>query len=171
VLFWLGNIVGIFLISLIAILTLPGQNISGFKILPFQVEYFKNINPLLGYIWGVCIFILFFMAQITILDAGGHLLKSVLKKRTSNYYSTILGVIGLLILGVIVLNSNFNQPSSLLQISAVISSFVMVMYPILVLRLNEQMMPQYAQPKLWNKALVYGCVLVYFYFTVRTVVG
>lgn len=169
VLFWVGNILGIFLISLIAVLTLPGQNISGFRILQFQVDYFKNINPILGYIWGMCIFILFFMAQITILDAGGHLLKSVLKKQASNDYSIVLGVLGLLILAVIVINHNFNQPSSLLQISAIISSFVMVLYPILVLKLNVQMMPEYAKPKFWNQALVYGCVLLYLYFTVRTV--
>ncbi len=171
ILFWLGNIIGIFLISLIAIITLQGQSITGFNILKFQVDYFKNINPFLGIVWGLCIFILFFMAQVTILDAGGHLLNSVLKQKSSSYYTIIIASIGLVILGLSVINPKLNQPSTLLQISAITSSFIMVLYPLLILNLNQQVMPDYAKPKLWNKILVIGCVILYFYFTVTTILN
>ncbi|MGL4758058.1 MAG: Nramp family divalent metal transporter [Patescibacteria group bacterium] len=166
ILFYLGNLVGIFLISFIAILTIQNQSVTGFELLKYQIDKLYSISNIFGYIWGFCIFLLFFMAQITILDAAGHLLNNINKNIKSNFFSLLVGGIGLVILSLIVVRPELNQPSGLLETSGVISSIVMIVYPILVLKLNSKVMPDYAKPRLWNKILIYGCVLFYFSFLV-----
>lgn len=169
VLFWGGNMVGIFLISLLSIFTIRGTNLKGFSILSYQVQTLTNTLPLLGFVWGFCIFLLFFMAQITILDAAGHLLDSLnTSKLKHNHFSQIVGCLGLFILAFIILNPSFNQPSLLLQISASLSAFIMAIYPILLLILNIKTLPDYAKPKVWNRLLVVSCSLFYLVMTIWT---
>lgn len=167
ILFWGGNMVGIFLIAILSIFTIRGTNLKGFSILSYQVQSLSNTFPLLGFVWGCCIFLLFFMAQITILDAAGHLLDSLNASRLkNNNFSQIVGCLGLVILVFIIFNPSFNQPSLLLQISASLSALIMGIYPILLLILNMDTLPNYAKPKLWNKVLVIFCSLFYLIMTV-----
>jgi hypothetical protein len=163
VLFIGGNIFGIFLISIIAILTIKDSNLKGFNILTYQVNNLTSENQLVGIAWGVCIAILFFMAQVTILDASGHLIKSILNstKLSANRYSQLTGLVGLLILILIAINPQFNLPSIILQISASLSAFIMIFYPPLILIMNQNNLPEYARPKLINYIGVICCSIFY----------
>jgi hypothetical protein len=154
------------LIALVAIFILSNQvNLKGFEILKDQTE-------ILGLSWGIGIFVLFAMAQITILDACGNLLKVFLPKSklTSPQISQLIGFLGLCILAITIVNPAFNQPIVLLKLSASLSAMVMVIYPIFILKLNLQTLPDYAKPKLWNKVLVWLCVLFYFSIVIWTFV-
>jgi hypothetical protein len=170
ILFFCGNIFGIFLISILSIFTIKGSGLKGFAILKYQVETLKNENIILGMFWGLCIFLLFFMAQMTILDASGHLLNSLTKgKISSSKWSQIVGFLALLILGIIFIRPEFNLPSNILEISASLSALIMGVYPIMILRLNSLTLPFYARPKLVNYFFVTTCSLFYLFLVIFTI--
>lgn len=164
VLFVVGNLIGIFLISVVGSILLPGSGRSGFGILTFEVDKLNSLFPFAGNIWGIAIFILFFMAQMTILDATGRLLKntqnsfvSKFKSERLSQFSALLGLIILLFTAII---PGFNQPSGLLQISASASALIMALYPLLLLQLNLTL-PKETRPKLFNILAVWSCVIFY----------
>jgi Mn2+/Fe2+ NRAMP family transporter len=160
-LFYLGNFVGITLLAVLAFLTVQGQNISGFSILTTQYTIIKQTNLFTGTAFGIGIILIFTMAQMTILDAMGRLLKITLKtKLSSNQVSQICASIGILILAITYIQPSFNQPAILLQISACLSAMVMVLYTPFLLILNNKL-PYYTRPKFWNKFLVIGCTVFY----------
>jgi hypothetical protein len=166
ILFYLGNIIGFSIVSLLAVFTLSGTNVSGFNILKLQVDLFDNNIPFLGLIWGIGVFALFITAQITILDAAGQILHKSLQnsfanKLTNNQLSQVVGLIGVIILTVSAINPAFNQPAGLLQLSAIASAITMVIYPIFIIYLNYKSLPKIASPKLWNWVLVILCVVFY----------
>jgi hypothetical protein len=156
----LGNILGISILSLLAFVTLYNKNYHGFDILIYQISYFNQIQPWLGNIWGSSLVILFSMAQMTILDAGGKLLFHTIpvKKFNSATLSQLLGIAGIIILGLIVI-FNIKQPTLLLQISASFSAVFMIFYPPVLLYLNLKL-PKGTRPKL-NSILIIGCTIFY----------
>lgn len=164
ILFYLGNFVGIFLIAIISAVLLPGSNKKGFDILTFQIDKLNEITLGVGYAWALGIFILFFMAQMTILDATGRLLKntqanvfSKLKSEKLSQFSAVLGMVILLFTAVI---PGFNQPAGLLQISATTSAFIMALYPLFLLKMNLSL-PVETRPKMFNILSVTACVIFY----------
>jgi hypothetical protein len=167
-----GNIVGISIISLISVLTLKGNSLTGFDILSYQVNLFKSQNILIGILWGLCIFMLFFMAQVTILDASGHLLNSIVKKPkfSSSRYSQFVGCVGLIIMTIILINPKFNLPSTILQISAALSALTMIFYPTMIVYMNYITLPVYAKPKLYNILAVVFCSIFYFIICLWTII-
>jgi hypothetical protein len=161
ILFVLGNVVGIGLISLLAALTLNGAGASGFNLLTYQVQLLNQQTQYGGFMWAIGIFLLFSMAQITILDASGRLLKQTLKTKLSNeHLSQLFGLLGVLILLISAFNPNFNQPSSLLEISASISALIMALYPPLLLALNSKL-PKPARPTFNHYVWILSCSLFY----------
>jgi hypothetical protein len=168
-----GNILGILLLGVIASYTVANKGLSGFGILAEQIKVFTSINPLMGYMWGIGVMIVFIMAQMTILDAAGHLIKQVLPKHnrihtiTPANYAQFVGLGGIVILILSTLIPNFSQPAILLQISAILSAIFMIFYPPVLLWLNDKHLPDYARPK-YNKILVYSCSIFYLIFVVLT---
>lgn len=164
ILFYLGNFVGIFLIAIISAVLLPGSNKVGFGILTFEVDKLNQITLGAGYAWALGIFLLFFMAQMTILDATGRLLKntqaSIFSKFKSERLSQGSAVIGMVILLFTAIIPGFNQPAGLLQISATTSAFIMALYPIFLMKLNLSL-PEATRPKLFNILSVTACVIFY----------
>jgi hypothetical protein len=113
--------------------------------------------------------LLFLMAQMTILDAAGRLFDHCLDATkfrnvidiSGERTTQILGVFGLFILlGTIVIPS-FNQPSGLLQLSAIFSAGIFAIYPPLLLQLNSTL-PDFARPTRKRKAAVWCASLCYF---------
>jgi hypothetical protein len=164
ILFFFGNVFGIFLISLVGYFTIYQKNLSGFNILTFQVDYLGKTG--LGLIWAIGIIMLFSMAQMTILDAAGRLLSHTFTKFKPSQLSQLFGLIGIGILTITALFPTFNQPSMLLQISATTSAFIMGIYPPILLHLNNHRLPDYAKPKLINKIGVYLCSAFYLIMTI-----
>ncbi len=164
ILFYIGNFIGIGLIAIVSAVLLPGSGRVGFGILTFEVDKLNSLFYGVGFAWALGIFILFFMAQLTILDAIGRLLKSTGNKLFENtkperlsQFAAFLGIIILFFTAVI---PGFNQPASLLQISASTSALIMALYPPLLLGLNQQL-PEAVRPKLFNIVSVWACVAFY----------
>lgn len=182
ILFYIGNLVGITLISLVGAMTLTGISRSGFGILTYQVSLLNIDFGYLGTLWAVAIFVLFVMAQMTILDAAGRLLKRCFEHiklknaplqsliSSSSSLSQIFGLIGVVVLIGTAIIPGFNQPSILLQISATLSALIMVFYPLLLLKLNSNL-PIVARPKLWNRVLILSCVIFYAGFLTWGLIG
>jgi hypothetical protein len=160
-LFYLGNIAGIFLLAILAFLVLTGTGVSGFKLLATEINILNQDLQGLGYAFGLAVFLLFMMAQMTILDAQGRLLKQCINtKLSSERLSQIAGGIGILILLGTALIPGFNQPLILLKISASMSATVMAFYPPLLLYLNSKL-PKETQACLLTKILVVACSIFY----------
>jgi hypothetical protein len=164
ILFYIGNFVGIGLISIIAAILLPGANKTGFSILTFQVDSLNKLTYGAGYAWALGIFLLFFMAQMTILDATGRLLKNtgakIFSSLKSERLSQLSAALGMVILFLVAIIPGFNQPANLLQISATTSAFIMALYPIFLLKLNLKL-PKETRPKMFNIISVLFCVVFY----------
>lgn len=163
VVYYLGNVIGIGLLSALAYVTLKDASVSGFTILTSQVE---ELGGTLGFLFGLAVILIFTMAQLTILDAAGALLEQCLQslgpKRVfskARICQALAGV-GAVILGLGSVVESFTQPVFLLQLSASLSAGVMVIYPLFLLRLNQKL-PSDTQPGIVNKILVFGCVLFY----------
>ena len=169
VLFYFGNLFGIFLIAAVAFLTLTGAKVSGFGLITYQVNLLNNLYGI-GWLWGIGIILLFFMAQMTILDASGRLLHHSFPSIPSSKLSQYFGLIGVLILAGIVFFPNFNQPSLLLQFSAFSSSFIMALYPPFLLAMNLKL-PKPVRPKLLNIIGIIACSLFYLISTIWGVFG
>lgn len=162
VIYYLGNVIGITLLAALAFLTVSGEGVSGFSILTTQVEVLSQSSILLGYSFGFAVIAIFVMAQMTILDAMGKLLKKCIpdKPITSSRISQGMGVLGIIILLISYIIPTFSQPAFLLQLSASLSAVVMVIYPPLLLKLNSTL-PAGTRPQWYNSMMVYGCSVFY----------
>lgn len=165
-LFIIGNILGLGLLSMLAALLLGGESVKGFGVIIFEINALNALLPYLGTLFSLGIFMLFWMAQMTILDASGRLLKRCMNTSLSHEtLSQIIGGIGVVILLGTAIIPGFNQPAALLNISAVISAAVMAIYPPLLLRLNRQLpeytRPTYAVPLVWLCSLFYGGMVLW----------
>ncbi|MBC7471794.1 MAG: Nramp family divalent metal transporter [candidate division SR1 bacterium] len=164
--FYVGNFVGILLIALVSLSTLTNQGLKGFSLLIYQVNLLNERFTILGTFWGIAIVVLFVMAQITILDAAGRLIKhsigekKMIKNISSERISQAFGLIGVVILSVAIFKPGFNQPSGLLEISASLSAFVMCLYPPILLRLNSKL-PKVVRPGIVNTLFLWFTTLFY----------
>lgn len=165
-LFIVGNVVGVLLLSVLAVLLLGDTVAKGFGVITHEVDALNALAPYVGLLFSIGVFLVFWMAQMTILDACGRLLKQCVPTRLSHEgISQVVGLVGVLILIGSAVIPGFNQPASLLHISAVISAAVMAVYPPLLLRLNAQL-PEYTRPKyviplVWLCSLFYGGMVLW----------
>ena len=174
--FYVGNFVGILLIALVSLSTLTKQGLKGFGLLIYQVNLLNERFVILGTLWGLAIVILFIMAQITILDAAGRLIKHctdsfpAIKKYSAERLSQGFGVAGVLILIITIFKPSFNQPSGLLELSASLSAFIMCLYPPILLALNSRL-PKVARPKLINILFLWMTTVFYAAMVIWGVAG
>lgn len=169
-LFIVGNIVGILLLATLSVLLLPNISVKGFGIITGEIDALRLLFPMLGFVFSVGVFLVFWMAQMTILDASGRLLKRCFNTKLSHEkISQIVGAVGVFILVVVAMVPGFNQPASLLHISAVISAAVMVVYPPLLLILNRRLpaytRPKYSIPFVWLCSIFYAVVVLWGIYT------
>ncbi len=165
-LFIVGNLVGIFLLSTLAVLLLGNTVVNGFRVITSEIDALNALSPYVGLLFSIGVFLVFWMAQMTILDACGRLLKQCVSTSYSHErLSQFVGLAGVVILIGTAIIPGFNQPASLLHISAVISAGVMAVYPPLLLRLNsylpEYTRPKYVVPLVWLCSLFYGGMVLW----------
>ncbi len=159
-LFIIGNIIGIGLLATLAVLLLSGESVKGFGVITKEITALNAIAPYSGIVFSIGVCFVFLMAQMTILDAAGRLLKRCMTTtKTHEQLSIYVGYIGLAILIASATIPSFNQPASLLYISAVISAGVMAIYPPLIIKLNKTL-PSHTRPT-WSVPFVYACALFY----------
>lgn len=157
VVFFLGNLISIFLLAYLGYLLVPMGSAEGFEVLKQEIIALNNYIPYLGLIFAIAGILIFTMANITILDCIGRLVNKLLSPfknpPSSNTISIAAAIIGIIILGLSILIPHFKQPFFLLVTSAVVSAFTMWIYPPMLLRLNYQL-PKAYQPRLWRTILV-----------------
>ncbi len=162
-LFYIGNLVGIILLAILAFLILTGTGVSGFRLLTTEIDILNRDLAGLGLAFGFAVFLLFMMAQMTILDAMGRLLKRCLPhniKYTNETLSQLAGLIGILILLTTAIFPGLNQPLILLKTSASFSAAIMAFYPPILLYLNSKL-PKDTQASVLTKILVISCSVFY----------
>ncbi len=167
-LFFCANLFTIFVLSYLGTLLLPIGTAQGFGVLQKEIAVLNSQIPYLGVAFGAATFVIFVMANVTILDAIGRLVHRVIETNAPNLarrlqpsrVSLIAIGLGVLILGLSIVNENFKQPYFLLVMSASLSSLVMWLYPPLLLKLNLQL-PQAARPALWRQIGISVCTLFY----------
>ena len=164
IIYYLGNVVGIILLAALAYVTLAGETVSGFAILTRQVEV---LGGGVGRLFGTAVILIFVLAQMTILDAMGTLLKRcfessspLLRSLPKARISQIMAGVGMVILALSYLIPSFAQPVFLLQLSASLSAGVMVLYPPLLLKLNRSL-PAPVRPGIVAQSMVVACVIFY----------
>jgi hypothetical protein len=168
VLFGIGNLIGIFLIAVVAVNVLPQTSVTGFSLILEQLKALATITPVLSWMWGVGIICLFVMAQLTIMDAAGRLYVDIthsnesLKPRVSQGFV----VLGILIFGLSFVIPSFKQPGFLLQLSAGMASFSFSFLPLIVLRYNHTHLPEFAKAAKWQVGLTVACSVFYAVMTV-----
>ena len=143
IVYYFGNVVGIMLLAALAYVTLRGSSASGFAILTEQVEL---LGTRVGTLFALAVVLIFVMAQMTILDATGTLLKRCFETTSTRLrdvpkarISQTMALLGMLILALSYLIPSFAQPVFLLKLSASLSAGVMVLYPPLLLKLNRSL--------------------------------
>ena len=169
-LYVLGNLVSIFLLAYLGSLLLPQGSTSGFGVLINEILVLNNFFPSLGYLFAISGISIFFMANLTILDAIGRLSSGVLlaykksKYFDHNFISRIACLIGIAILMLSIFIPEFKQPFFLLLVSAVLSAGTMWLYPPLLIRLNRTL-PQNQRPANWRSLILILCALFYGFVT------
>ena len=168
VLFWVGNMVGILLIALIAVNILPQTFVTGFALIREQLKALGLITLLLSWMWGIGIVCLFVMAQLTIMDAAGRLFVDVTHTKESLKPKVSQGfvLLGIGIFGLSFVISSFRQPEFLLQLSAGMASFSFSFLPLMVLWYNHNHLPKFARPHWWQVSLTVLCSVFYAGMTV-----
>ncbi len=167
-LFFTANLFTIFLLSYLGTLLLPIGTAQGFGVLQKEISVLNSQIPYLGVAFGLATFVIFVMANVTILDAIGRLIHRVIqtnapaiaRRLQPSHVSLIAIGLGIAILALSIVNDNFKQPYFLLVLSASLSSLVMWLYPPLLLKLNLQL-PEATRPKLWRQIGIGLCTVFY----------
>lgn len=160
-LFFCANLFSIFLLAYLGRILLPLGFAQGFGVLTAEIVTLNNQIPFLGVLFGISGILLFFMANIAILDAIGRLTYRIiipiqkngkLKNWNANNISITAIILGIIILLLSLIIPSFKQPFFLLVTSASLSAIIMSLYPPLLLKLNLQL-PKAAHPS-WLRIVI-----------------
>lgn len=173
--FVIATIGSLFLLAYLGALVLPHGSAQGFAVLTQEIAALNNHLPLLGTAFGIAGIMIFFMANVTILDAIGRLTSRILTSIQSNtpsrtqqfiasFTASRISVIALL-LGIAILCASIvipqlKQPFFLLVLSASLSALTMWLYPPLLLKLNAHL-PAITRPSLIRSSIVIIATLCY----------
>ncbi|NQV89153.1 MAG: Nramp family divalent metal transporter [Parcubacteria group bacterium] len=144
-LFFLANLISIFLLGFLGRILLPLGTAQGFGVLSAEIHVLNANISLLGSLFGIAAIMIFVMANLVILDVIGRLSYRLLtpmreagklKKLTSSNISLIASALGILILVLSLVFPSLKQPYFLLVVSASLSAITMWLYPPLLLKLN-----------------------------------
>ncbi len=167
-LFFFANLFTIFLVSYLGALLLPVGAAHGFEVLRQEMVILNTQIPYLGSAFGAATFVVFVMANVTIVDATGRLIHRAVQAQSPRFgklfsserISLIAIGLGVGILLLSLVNPSFKQPYFLLVLSASLSALVMWLYPPLLLKLNWSL-PHAARPAWWRAIGVWVCTLFY----------
>jgi hypothetical protein len=168
-LFFVANVVSIFLLGFLGRILLPLGAAQGFGVLSAEIHILNAQISLLGSLFGLAAIIIFIMANLVILDVIGRLSYRLLtpmreagklKKLTSSNISLIASALGIVILILSLLIPSLKQPYFLLVVSASLSAITMWLYPPLLLKLNLSL-PAITRPTTFR--IIMTLVTTFFY--------
>lgn len=175
--FWLGGIVSICMLSLLAYTTVFGtsSHITGVEFIIYEAGV---ISQQLGFVIGTSFLVIgglmLFNTQLTVLDATSRIMAEnylILKKNGSlpkMYYSFLWMQI---LFGIVIFLFNFGQPLVLLTISAVLNAITMFIHIGLTLNLNIRELEKEIRPNLFRIMMIVVAFLFFGYFSIRTITG
>lgn len=172
--FWLGGVVSICLLALLAYSTVYGS-----PSLPTGVEFIIYeavvISSRLGIVIGTSFLVvgglMLFNTQLTVLDATSRIMAEnflILKRRCNLpkiYYSFLWAQI---LFGITIFLFNFGQPLLLLTISAVLNAIAMFVHIGLTLNLNLRDLEKEIRPNLFRITMMIIAFLFFGYFSLKT---
>jgi len=175
--FWLGGIISILLLSLLAYST-----VNGLQNLPTGVNFIIQesvvISERLGFVIGTTFLIvgglMLFNTQLTVFDATSRIMAEnfLILKNKGNLPKIYYSFLWLQILfGIIIFLFNFGQPLLLLTISAVLNAIAMFVHIGLTLNLNIRELEKEIRPNLFRIIMVIIALLFFGYFSIRTITG
>ena len=173
--FWLGGIVSICLLSLLAYST-----VFGIPNLPTGVEFIiressvisQRLSPIIGTLFLIIGGLMLFNTQLTVLDATSRIMaeNTLLLKKTGNLSRIYYSFLWLQILfGIIIFLFKFGQPLLLLTISAILNAITMFVHIGLTLDLNIRDLEKEIRPSLFRIVMIVLAFLFFGYFTIRTI--
>ncbi len=182
--FWLTGIIAMLSLALLAFETIYGKSggLSGVEFVVFEGKIIGEMtNVLLGKIFLVVLGFMLFSTQLSVLGTTGKILAenlAIIKidkfkavDLPKYFYSFLWAQIGLMLL---VLSLGFKEPFQLVLISAVLNSWTMVIYSILVLWMNTTELHKKLRPNAWRGTVVIGVIVffsVFGFFTMKQFFG
>lgn len=175
VVFWLGGIISICLLALLAYST-----VNGVPNLPTGVDFIitesQVISSRLGQLVGTAFLLIggfmLFNTQLTVLDATSRIMSEntlILTKKGSLpkiYYAYLWLQI---LFGIVIFLFDFGQPLLLLTISAVLNAIAMFVHIGLTLNLNMRELEKEIRPDLFRITMIIGAFLFFGYFSFKTI--
>jgi hypothetical protein len=175
--FWVGGIVSICMLSLLAYSTVYGKAglPTGVEFIIFESgEISKILGPIVGVLFLIIGGLMLFNTQLTVLDATSRIMAEnyLILKRNGNlpkiYYSFLWAQIAF---GIIIFMFNFGQPLLLLTISAVLNAITMFVHIGLTLNLNIKELEKEIRPNLFRIVMIVIAFLFFGYFSFKTIAG
>lgn len=175
--FWLGGVVSICMLSLLAYSTVFGSTglPSGVDFILHEAKIIsQNINSLIGTAFLVIGGLMLFNTQLTVFDATSRIMAEnllILKKTGSLpkiYYSFLWLQI---LVGIVIFMFNFGQPILLLTISAILNAITMFVHIGLTLNLNIRDLEKEIRPNLFRIVMICIAFLFFGYFSFKVVTG
>jgi hypothetical protein len=176
--FWAMTILSIFVLSMMAYSTIYGKDLPGAGNLVFIEGMGDVLKETVGPWFGVLFWVVggfgLMLSALANVDYVSRVIADVLKtvylqKSTRWTESRIyfLCVWGLVVVGSTILLAGFDQPLTLLVVSAVLGGVIMFVYTGLLIRLNRTALPTPIRLKGFRLAAMIVAVLFYGYFSVR----
>lgn len=175
--FWLGGVVSICMLSLLAYSTVFGSSSlpAGVDFILYESKIIsQSLNGFVGTLFLVIGGLMLFNTQLTVFDATSRIMAEnllIMKKVGSlpkMYYSFLWIQI---LFGIIIFMFNFGQPLLLLTISAVLNAITMVVHIGLTLDLNIRDLEKEIRPNLFRITIIMIAFLFFGYFSIRTIAG
>ncbi len=184
VVFWLTGIITMLSLALLAYETIYGKS-GGLAGVEFVVAEGRIIgemtSALVGKIFLVVLGLMLFATQLSVLGTTGKILAEnlaiikIAKFKSFDlpkyFYGFLWTQIGLMLL---ILSLGFKEPFQLVLISAVLNSWTMVIYTILVLWLNTTELQDKLKPPYWRRVVLVGVIaffLIFGFFTMKQFFG
>ena len=175
--FWLGGVLTICLLSLLAYSTVYGFDglTNGVLFLIKESEVIsRSVDSSVGISFLVIAGLMLFNTQLTVLDATSRIMAEniVLAKKklslTKVYYFSLWAQI---VFGIVIFTLNVGQPLYLLTISAVLNAIAMFIHIGLTLFLNMTELDHKIRPSIYRIFVIITAFLFFGYFSFRTIIG
>lgn len=168
--FWLTGTVTILLLALLAYITTHGQgdNLKDIDFILYEAKVIgQTLFPFAGVFFLIVVGTTLFGTQLTVLDATSRILsenlilgfEKITEKHIAPAYYSVLWL--LIIFGILILFSGFDQPLQLLTLAAVLNAFAMFIHVGLTLWLNLTELDKALRPSLGRIIIMISAMLFY----------
>ena len=180
--FWGMTLLSITVLSLVAYSTIYGRDLPGTGDLVFIEAMGDTLKETVGAWFGILFWVIggfgLMLSALANVDYVSRVIADVLKTvylQTSTRWTEsriyFICVWGLVVLGSTILLFGFNQPLTLLVVSAVIGGVAMFVYTALLIKLNRTALPKAIRLKGFRLGAMIFSVLFYGYFAARILVA